>query len=153
MRFAAYGSLVDHRIRNAWLYNLYLDLENFSSVAQPLYIDPVTSNTIVRKSIANQLRAAARSELLKWTSLLINEDELYAEAGKAFEALEILLSDNEYFFASERPGLFDASVFAYTHLLLDNHIMHWKNARLKAELETYDRLVQHRNRCLEVFYA
>lgn len=150
MRFTAYSSLVDHRIRAAWLYNLYLDPDNFSSVAKPLYIDSITSNSIVRRSITYQLRTAARDELLNW-SRVVSEDELYIEAGRAFKALETLLSGNQYFFAVERPALFDASVFAYTHLLLDDDKMHWKNVRLKGELERYSGLVQHRNRCLEVF--
>ena len=47
-------------------------------------------------------------------------DDIYSEAEKAFEALSFLLGDDEWFFGSVKPGLFDAAVFAYTHLLLDD---------------------------------
>ncbi|KAG0646177.1 Metaxin-1 [Hyphodiscus hymeniophilus] len=119
MRYEAYQSLLDHRILNAWLelcfltpqklYNLYLDPNNFSAVAYPLYISPVSSNPLVRASIAHQLRTAAETELLKHTSI-IDTDDLYSEADKALEALSILLGEDPWFFGNEKPALFDASM-------------------------------------------
>ncbi|OGM48533.1 mitochondrial outer membrane protein (Sam35) [Aspergillus bombycis] len=149
LRFEVYASLLDHRIRNAWLYTLYLDNENFSAVARRLYVDPSTKNSLVRATLAVQLQQAARDELLK-TSQYIDVSALEAEADDAFEALSTLLGSNEHFFERSSPGLFDASVFAYTHLILDKG-MGWKRNRLAELLQKHENLVQHRERLLKYF--
>ncbi|RAL07168.1 putative mitochondrial outer membrane protein (Sam35) [Aspergillus homomorphus CBS 101889] len=149
MRFEVYASLLDHRIRNAWLYALYIDSENFDAVARRLYVDPSTTNPIVRAALAVQLQQAARVELLK-TSSFIDAGALEAEAGEAFEALSTLLGDSLHFFDRPNPGLFDASVFAYTHLILDEK-MGWKRDRLAQLLRRHENLVQHRERLLNFF--
>ncbi|KAF4631997.1 hypothetical protein G7Y89_g6130 [Cudoniella acicularis] len=99
MRYEAYQSLLDHRIRSAWLYTLYLEPLNFSAVAYPLYVSSTSSNPLVRASISHQLRSAAETELLKHSSI-IDTDDLYSEADKAFEALSILLGNNSWFFGN-----------------------------------------------------
>ncbi|KAF7125559.1 hypothetical protein CNMCM5793_001819 [Aspergillus hiratsukae] len=149
VRFEVYASLLDHRIRNAWLYMLYLDPKNFEAVARRLYVGPSTSNCAVRTALAMQLQHAAREELLK-TSAYVDVIALEADAADAFEALSTLLGDNEYFFERPHPGLFDASVFAYTHLILDEG-MGWKQNRLGALLRQHENLVQHRDRLLRFF--
>ncbi|KAE8352739.1 hypothetical protein BDV28DRAFT_148754 [Aspergillus coremiiformis] len=149
LRFEVYASLLDHRIRNAWLYTLYLDNENFTSVARRLYVDPSTTNSLVRVTLAAQLQQAARDELLK-SSEYIDVSALEAEADDAFEALSTLLGNNEHFFERSTPGLFDASVFAYTHLILDKG-MGWKRNRLAELLQKHENLVQHRERLLKYF--
>ncbi|KAL8638285.1 MAG: hypothetical protein Q9228_004551 [Teloschistes exilis] len=121
MRYEAYMSLLDHRIRNAWLHTLYLNPTNFAAVAQPLYIDPSTSSTAARYALSKNLQAAALAEMLKTsTSPVIDIDMLYRESDSAFAALSQLLGEYEWFFDENAPGLFDAAVFAYTHLLLHN---------------------------------
>ncbi|KMP03004.1 hypothetical protein DIZ76_012746 [Coccidioides immitis] len=150
MRFDAYSSLLDHRLRNAWLYTLYLDPLNFSSVARKLYVNPFTANFLVRMAIATELQDAARKELLK-RSPYIDVDDLMAEANNAFESLSILLGSNLFFFNRETPGLFDASVFAYTHLILDEKLG-WKHNPLEMHLRRYDNLVKHRQRLLEAYF-
>lgn len=104
----------------------------------------------MRAALAVQLQQAARAELLKY-SPFIDVNDLEAEADNAFEALQALLGDGEYFFNRRSPGLFDASVFAYTHLILDEK-MEWKDNRLARLLLKYDRLVQHRQRLLENYF-
>ncbi|KUJ18420.1 uncharacterized protein LY89DRAFT_706892 [Mollisia scopiformis] len=151
MRYEAYQSLLDHRIRNAWLYTLYLEPLNFSSVAYPLYVSSTSSNPLVRASIAYQLRLAAETELLKHTSI-IDTDDLYSEADKAFEALSSLLGEDSWFFGNDKPALFDASVFAYTQLLLDDSLG-WKEKKLCRALRTRDNLVRHRERLLVRYYG
>lgn len=131
------------------LYTLYLDNDNFNAVARRLYVDPSTTNSTVRAALAAQLQQAARGELLK-LSHYIDASDLLAEAGNAFEALSTLLSDNEYFFGRSKPGLFDAEVFAYTHLILDEN-MGWKHNALGQLLKRHDNLVQHRERLLQHF--
>jgi metaxin len=168
MRYEAYQSLLDHRIRNAWvvehwmnrdrlfltslqLYTLYLEPLNFSAVAYPLYVSSTSSNPLVRASISHQLRAAAEAELLKHTSI-IDTDDLYSEADKAFESLSILLGGDDWFFGNERPALFDASIFAYTQLLLDNGLG-WKERKLCRALSRRENLVQHRQRLLVRYFG
>jgi metaxin len=151
MRYDAYSSLLDHRVRNAWLFTLYIDNSNFTSVAKRLYIDPTTSSTLVRLALMHQLKNAARDELLKYSSI-IDEDDLYADAEQAFQALSTLLGDNEHFFGTDRPGLFDAGVFAYTHLLLDIN-MGWTVTRMADGLRRFENLVQHRQRIFSTYFG
>ncbi|RDW62741.1 hypothetical protein BP5796_11043 [Coleophoma crateriformis] len=151
MRYEAYQSLLDHRIRNAWLYNLYLERENFDAVAYKLYVLPTSTNPFVRASISYDLRIAAEAELLKHAPI-IDIDDLYSEADKAFEALSVLLGKDTWFFGGEKPALFDASVFAYTQLLLDESLG-WKEEKLCRALRRRDNLVQHRQRLLVKYFG
>ena len=117
---------------------------------QPLYIDSSTSNALVRLTLSYQLRAAARSELRK-QSTIIDVEAVQRESDKAFQALSDLLGDDEYFFGETRPGLFDASVFAYTNVLLDNGLA-WKDRRMHEGLEGCQNLVAHRRRIVEAYF-
>ena len=81
-------------------------------------------------------------------------DDLYSEADKAFEALSILLGEDLWFFGSGGPGLFDASVFAYTQLLLEDRLgLGWKEKKLGRALRRRDNLVRHRERILARYYG
>ncbi|KAI9049892.1 hypothetical protein LZ554_006040 [Drepanopeziza brunnea f. sp. 'monogermtubi'] len=151
IRYPAYQSLLDHRIRNAWLFTLYLEPLNFSAVAYPIYVSSTSSNPIVRASLSHQLQAAAEAEILKQTPV-IDTDDLYSEADKAFEALSILLGEDSWFFGNEKPALFDASVFAYTQLLLDDDLG-WKEKKLCRALRARENLVKHRERLLVRYYG
>ncbi|EKG15613.1 hypothetical protein MPH_07048 [Macrophomina phaseolina MS6] len=152
-RFEAYMSLLDHNIRRAWLYTLYLT-RNFDAIAQPLYIDRSSSNAVVRASIARDLRAAARTELLKHGAV-IDAETIYSEAEDALRALESALGADKWFFAAGRPGLFDASVFAYTHLLLAQDFGGaggWAKTRLGDAVRARQRLVRHQERVFEAYF-
>lgn len=124
---------------------------NFSAVAYKLYVSSTSSNPLVRASISYQLRAAAEAELLKHTSV-IDTDDLYSEADKAFEALSVLLGEDLWFFGNEKPALFDASVFAYTQLLLDDGLG-WEEKKLCRALRRRENLVQHRERLLVRYFG
>jgi metaxin len=150
MKEEAYMSLIDHTIRNAWLYHLYLDKANFNAVAWPLYVKTTSSNLFVQQAISHQLRSAAQDELLK-TSSLIDAAELYQQADEAFHALSTQLGESTYFFDSKSPGLFDASLFAYTHLLLDSSLP-WQTRHLTNILTKYSNLVQHRDHLLSEYF-
>ena len=150
MRFDAYSSLLDHRIRAAWLHALYLDEMNFHAVARRLYIENASSHAIVQATMSYQLKQAAKEELLKF-STYIDEADLYVEAGNAFAALSTILGDQEFFFGQQQPGLFDASVFAYTYLLLDE-TLRWQNKRLANSLRKRKNLVAHRDRLFEKYF-
>lgn len=101
-------------------------------------------------AISYQLKDAATQELVKITPVVKAEDILQ-EAVDAFRALETVLGEEDWFFGAKGPGLFDASVFAYTHLLLDDG-MGWRINPLTEKLAGLHNLVGHRNRILEKYY-
>ena len=130
---------------------MYLEKANFNEVAYRLYVAPTSSNSFVRATISYQLQAAAEAELLNH-SAVIDIEGVYSEAAKALEALSIWLGEDPWFFGNEEPSLFDASVFAYTHLLLDDD-MGWREKRLCLALRKRTNLVQHRERLLVRYYG
>ncbi|KAF2259298.1 hypothetical protein CC78DRAFT_475904 [Lojkania enalia] len=151
LRYEAYLSLLDHKIRRAWLYTVYLS-SNSTCLAEPLYIIPTSSNPFVRLAISHELRRAAESELLKF-SAVINSEMIYQEAEEAFASLEMLLGENTWFFKAERPSLFDASIFSYTHLLLDKNLgKGWQDCRLRDAVLQRESLVAHRSRILTSYF-
>lgn len=79
-------------------------------------------------------------------------ETLYRDFDKALEALSELLGDDEFFFGEKRPGLFDASVFAFTHIFLDEGL-DWKQKRLQEALKQFGNLVEHRKRIVEGWYS
>ncbi len=111
---------------------------------------PCSSVSLVSATISYQLRAAAEAEILKH-SMIIDIDDLYSEAKNAFDALSTLLGEEIHFFGHKKPSLFDAAVFAYTHLLLEER-MGWKETRLIKALEKHANLVAHRRRIYETYY-
>ena len=169
MRYEVYMSLLDHRIRNAYvrdsiplfldhtdslppkLCSLYLSQSNFDSIAFPLYIAPSTTNTLVRRILSHQLRAAAEAELLK-QSARVDVESIYQESDKAFAALSELLGEDEYFFGEKMPGLFDATVFAYTNIFLDGGL-DWRDTRMRDGLREYQNLLDHRERLVETYFS
>ena len=117
-----------------------------------MYITSCTSNHLVRRILAYQLRSSAQTELLKGSYTgLIDAMELYQDAEDAWVALSILLGEHQWFFDAERPSLFDASVFAYTNPLLDSDL-NWGVLTLTQALRQRVNLVQHRQRVLQVFF-
>lgn len=152
LRYEAYLSLLDHRIRRAWLYALYLS-PNAPTLSEPLYILPASANPFVRLSLAHTLRLAAQTELLKHCTT-INADTLYNQAEEAFVALESLLGEDKWFFGAKSPGLFDASVFAYTHLLLNESLgKGWVDRRLCDVLRSKRGLCSHRDRIVQRYFS
>jgi metaxin len=106
----------------------------------------------VRLTLARELRLAAETELLKFSSI-VNDETLYNQADEAFATLEAVLGKDDWFFGAQRPGLFDASVFAYTHLLLDEGLgKGWVDTRLRDALLARRRLVTHRDRVLARYF-
>ena len=83
---------------------------------------------------------------------MIDVQSLHREGERAFSALSTLLGDDEYFFGDEQPSLFDASVFAYTNILLDKSLK-WQVCHLNDGLEKHENLVRHRARILQRYYA
>lgn len=106
----------------------------------------------MRLTVARELRQAAEKELLKF-STVITAETLYNQAEEAFAALETLLGKDDWFFGASGPGLFDASVFAYTHLLLDDGLgKGWLDTRLRDALMSRKRLISHQDRILGTYF-
>ncbi|EAQ92358.1 hypothetical protein CHGG_00593 [Chaetomium globosum CBS 148.51] len=133
-RSQAYLSLINLSLRSAWLYALYLD-PSHAALLRQLYIRPASSSRGVQAALLYQLRRAAAEQIAttsagggKIVSLApvasvegIDEEAVYRSAREALEALASLLSQSEtgWFFGRERPGVFDAALFSYTHLMME----------------------------------
>lgn len=103
-------------------------------------------------TIAYQLRRAAESELVKAAaSNVISEVDILREAEEALNALSTLLGQDSWFFGQQNPSLLDASVFAYTHLILDSGL-EWSQNGLLEHLKKHENLVQHRDRIVDMYY-
>ncbi|KAJ4396237.1 hypothetical protein N0V93_000456 [Gnomoniopsis smithogilvyi] len=194
LRQQAYQSLLDTPIRNAWLYALYLSPAN-ERLLRKLYITPVSRASLVQRSLLSQLRAAARAEiakaadapvangwalegnlgdLLTWAlsgRTVLDPEKIYAEARRAVVALETLLGQNTegrtWFFDAARPTLFDAHVFSYTYLILNDDYIHpdvdkavsessldwWGDETLRKVVRDCPRLVEHAETMLRTYWS
>lgn len=133
------------------LYAVYLS-QNSTTLAEPLYILPTSSNPFVRLTIAQELRRAAENELLKF-STVIDAADIYRQAAEALTALEAALGGDTWFFGAEKPGILDATVFSYTHLLMDDALgKGWVDTRLRDALLSQKNLASHRNRILTSYF-
>ncbi|CAK7199015.1 hypothetical protein SEUCBS139899_001683 [Sporothrix eucalyptigena] len=170
-RAPAYQSLLDTSLRRAWLHAVYLDEAPESktgSIATRLYARAASTSYLVRSALSNQLRAAAAAEV--WGSGQDSKDtpgataQIYRDAEAALLALSTILerSETDYFFGSAEPTLFDAAVFSYTHLLLEESggdgnanqptRFPWNNTVLPDMVRGHPQLVQHRDRIVARFW-
>ena len=83
---------------------------------------------------------------------MIDVEALVRDCDGAFGALSELLGADEFFFGEDAPGLFDASVFAYTNVFLDEGL-EWKQRRVREGLDRYGNLVAHRERIMEGWFG
>ncbi|GAB7340173.1 hypothetical protein MBLNU457_6647t1 [Dothideomycetes sp. NU457] len=150
IRAVTHLALINHNLRRAWLYQLYIQPHNFASVAERLYVDPISSNMFVKAATSHHLQSAALEELKKTTPKVVEEDIL-RDGREALQALSTILGSDQWFFGAEGPALFDASVFAYTHLLLHGG-MGWKENELGDALRGCANLVQHSEKILDQYF-
>lgn len=172
-----YASLLSQPIRLAYLHALYLDDEAFRDIATRYYIHPSSSHSLVRTAMAPSLRAAALDQILSARPSnapepFVDLERLYADADEAFDALSTLLEGRDWFAStsvlsedakvshadaakSEQPGIFDASVFAYTHVILtlfaglsDGS----PGARLRQSITRRSNLLDHHTRIAKRYY-
>lgn len=104
------------------------------------------------------MRNAAEESILHSSAGLentrIDASEIYTMADAAFDALDILLGEDDWFSGTSEPDLFDAGVFAYTGLILDERrMMGWKDNRLSETLRVRRSLVRHAERITERWYS
>ncbi len=131
---------------------------NKSHQLQTLYLNPTNdpllatlylpASPLLRPAARHALHAAATSEILKTTRRTnsgIDAEQILEDARAGFAALSALLGDDEWFFGAEGPGLLDADVFAYTHLLLGGGVK-WRDAVLGECLAEFANLVAHERR-------
>jgi metaxin len=118
-----------------------------------LYVEPCSTNPFLRMALRHQLTHAAEAEALRATRAnIIDARRIYGEAYSAFEALSTTLGDsNDWFFGGDGPSSFDCSVFAYTHLILDE-TLGWKDRGLVEALHSFPNLVKHRERILSNYW-
>ena len=163
-RYEAYESLVSNALRRAWvssndrficpistngsqLYQLYLNPSN-SDLVHNLYVAPCSSSAFVQIAISNQLQSAAASELSKSSySSVVSEADIMREAVSALRALSELLGNDQWFFGQKQPSMFDASIFAYTQLILDESLP-WGDNKLAEHVSQHHNLANHRDRIL-----
>jgi len=169
LRYEAYASMVNNALRKAWvrwtnrqqsddtnqeqpqLYQLYLHPSN-SALVHRLYIEPCSTSSFVQLAISHQLREAAEKELAKTSySSTISEEDTMRDAAKAFAAFSELLGEDEWFFGQRQPSMLDASIFAYTHLILDEDLQ-WGENELGRQLSQHHNLVAHRDRIMNQFF-
>jgi metaxin len=141
-RLEAYQALLTQNVRPAWLHSLYLLPAN-DPLLRDLYLP---SSPLLRLPLRHTLHAAASAEILKTTRRPhISRAQLLADAEAAFRALSTLLGEDDWFFGAAGPGAFDADVFAYTHLILDQELG-WQDGGLTMCLMPFENLVRHRDR-------
>lgn len=73
------------------------------------------------------------------------------ESRNALSALSELLGKDEWFFGQAQPSMLDASIFAYTHLILDGGLQ-WSKNELATQVLQYQSLVDHRDRILIMYF-
>ena len=127
------------------LHALYI-LPSNAPLLSALYLP---SSPLLRRPLHHTLHTAATTEILKTTRrALISPSQLYADATEALRALSMRLGEDDWFFGAETPGLFDAEVFSYTYLMLDD-ALDWQENLLAGCLEQFGNLVRHRKRLYE----
>lgn len=162
-RLEIYEALLTQNIRPAWvcsltfcsellqltrltqLHALYLLPAN-DSLLQTLYLTP---GILLRHPLRTALHAAATEQILTTTHRAhIDPTLLLADLTAALQSLCTLLGDDDWFFGADAPGVFDAEVFAYTWLILDERL-EWRDRRLAECLAGFGNLVEHRRRLYE----
>ncbi|KAK3900926.1 hypothetical protein C8A05DRAFT_45334 [Staphylotrichum tortipilum] len=156
-RAQAYLSLVTLSLRNAWLCALYLDPSHADLLAR-LYARPASSSRAVQAALLAQLRAAAAEQIVTSTGGMVvttsaaaggvDEESVYREAREAMEALAGMVGESGtgWVFGEARPGVFDAGLFSYTHLMME--FMGEGLGRMVSESGKGE-LARHRGRMLE----
>jgi len=145
------GDITTYTLTRSQLYQLYVNPAN-AGLVHDLYIKPCSSNIIVQLAIARQLREAATEELAKSSfSGVVSEEDIFRDAENALSTLAELLSSSDWFFGQAQPSILDASIFAYTHLILDGSLQ-WSKNKLAEQLSQHANLSEHRSRILNRYF-
>ncbi|XWW96290.1 hypothetical protein V2A60_004263 [Cordyceps javanica] len=149
-RIDAYQALIAHGVRPAWLHSLYVNPTN-DALLSTLYLP---SSALLRPAQRHALRTAATTEILKVTRRVaggVDAEQLLFAAEEAFAALAALLGEAEWFLGGEAPGVLDAEIFSYTHLLVGGQLA-WEDNELEQRLRKFDNLVLHAKRLYQRYW-
>jgi metaxin len=115
--------------------------------------------------MAPSLRAAALEQLMASKASSspnpkLDLERLFKDADDAFDALSTLLGDDDWFTSgsdnrSDQPGMLDASVFAYTHVILTLFSFLDEGSpgeRLRTAITTRSNLLDHHGRVAKKYY-
>lgn len=152
----------------------------FATRTKAVHIDTATSIGVVQDVLAWQLQNEAADEITGGSGAVwpvVDAAAVYAEAAEALAALGVVLGDSRWFGRRkeapeerisledegvgnwEVPGLLDAGVFGYTHVIMEMleglpEEKGTEGARgLVAALREQDNLVEHRERVLRNYYS
>ncbi|QSL64319.1 hypothetical protein MERGE_001619 [Pneumocystis wakefieldiae] len=143
----SYVSLIENTLYDAWYYGFFIEPENFKKVTSLLYIKDAWPISIFTKwQLQNQVRK--RLSVRQKTGLL-NAKEVYTDASYALHALSIKLGQDNWFFGAEDPSYIDATLFAYTHLVLSINL---PDDTLAREIKKHENLVKHAERVSNICF-
>jgi metaxin len=124
---------------------------NFHLITKKAYIHTQSQSYLVREVSSYELRAASDAELRKYPSA-VDSNGRYADAERAFSALDNLLKRRKAFAAargqtqSQLPTFLEASLFSYLFLLLEFPFDKWADVRLVETLKKFPGLVEEEQR-------
>ena len=122
------------------LYTTHIYRPNLYTSTARLYTQ--SSSSLIYSSVASGLSDFALSQLKHRYPKVTSAADIFAEAAIALDALSVKLGDDTWFFNSKVPGLLDAAVFAYLHVILKGD---WKEewaGGLRRSLEYKENLLQ-----------
>ncbi|RPB24051.1 hypothetical protein L211DRAFT_203980 [Terfezia boudieri ATCC MYA-4762] len=114
----AFLELLENEVHDAVLYTTHMHPPNLHNLTTPLYAPVVNTASLIHPFLSSQLRASALTHLKRRHPGTVDRDTIFADADAALEALSKLLGTDTWFFNGKAPGLLDAAVFAYLHVIL-----------------------------------
>ncbi len=133
--------MLNANIRRAYLFTMYMEPRN-AGLASRLFIDGDVAwpaSLLVRHSTRSSVHEVLAGGLATYYS----KEEIYADADAAWAALSALLGNDDYF--ASPPGLLDAAVFSYTHLILSLPL-DFSARDIRISLSQYKNLIAHHER-------
>ena len=122
------------------LYTTHVYRPNLYRTTAPLYTQ--SSSRLISSPTACGLLDSALSQLKYRYPGVVDPTSIFAEATTALDALSVRLGDDTWFFNGKVPGLLDAAVFAYLHVILTGEWEEKWASGLKGLVENRQNLVQ-----------
>ncbi|KAG4303624.1 hypothetical protein PCANB_000044 [Pneumocystis canis] len=143
----SYLSLIENTLYDAWFCACFIERENFQTVTGPCYVNDVWP---IRELIKWQLCRKIKKRLSdRQKTGLLNLNEIYADAAHALDAVAIRLGEDIWFFGAKNPTFIDATLFAYTYLVLSTQL---PGNTLMHALKKHTNLIDHATRLWKYCY-
>lgn len=143
----SYISLIENTLYDAWYYNFFMEPENFNVICL-LYVKEAWPVSIFMKwQLYNQIK---KKLSIRQKTGFLNGKEIYVDASHALHALSIKLGQDVWFFGAKSPSFIDATLFAYTHLILSTNL---PDDTLIHEIRKYKNLVEHSKRIYNMYFS